>query len=61
MKDRKCPEERTHKSDMLLSLLLSEVCSCFIHLTLQVVKKKKENNQKPHPKNLCTCLILQNF
>jgi len=42
MWDHKCPEERIQKSDMLLSLLLSELCSHFMHLTLQGVKKKTQ-------------------
>lgn len=55
--DCKCPEERIHKSDMLLSLLLSEVCFMFLFYTC---------NTSSDPKNpisiyLCTCFNISQY
>lgn len=55
--DCKCPEERIHKSDVVLSLLLSEVCFMFLFYTF---------NTSSDPKNpisiyLCTCFNISQY
>lgn len=51
MKDCKHPEKRIHVSDMLFFVALRSIflCSCSIHLKLQVIKKN------PNLTYLCTC------
>lgn len=55
--DCKCPEERIHKSDMLLSLLLSEVCFMFLFYTCNTSSDRKN----PISIYLCTCFNISQY